>query len=283
MNKIWVLGGFHDDGSPADIEVFDPISGVWSVIPYPFSHSGPAFTVSNGLIYAVGGLQSCQVLVTAVEEYDPVSGTLKQLQPIPIACHAPGICSTGNGKIYVMGGCTPPTADPGGPQGSILNTVQIYDPSTNSWGTGAPMSISRYQFCAVPAPNGNIYAIGGFDGHSELSRLDIYKPAANTWQALNAPMPTPRRCLASVLASDGKIYAIGGLGAGSSLATVEVFDPVSITWTTGFPLASGRWYLGAACSKNKIFALGGLMRTGPYQPDNANVSVLATVEQGTIT
>jgi hypothetical protein len=146
------------------------------------------------------------------------------------------------------------------------------------------MSISRYDFCAIAAPNGKIYAIGGFDGNSKLSRLDVYDPAAKAWQLVNAPMPTPRSCLASVLASDGKIYTIGGMGNDfSSLPTVEVLDPAGPTWTTGHPLATGRWYLGAACAKNKIYALGGFTRTGPYQPDNANVSVLASVEAGTIT
>ncbi|MBK7425168.1 MAG: hypothetical protein IPJ48_19995 [Propionivibrio sp.] len=282
QNKIWVVGGYHQDGSIADIEVFDTATRLWTSIPYPFTYFGQAFvTTSNGLLYAIGGLESCQSLVSPVEEYNPVTGLVTQKAAIPTPCYNPGIASTSNGKIYVMGGCQPPISNPGGPPSAVLDTVQIFNPQTNTWSVGTPLPSPRHQASAVAAPDGKIYVMGGFDGHAEFNRVDVYTPQTNSWQAAT-PMPTARRCFASALASNGKIYAIGGLNGASSLTTVEAFTPASNAWKSCAPLAAGRWYLGVAAFGAKLYACGGFMRSGNYQPDNANVSALAIVEEGTI-
>jgi hypothetical protein len=143
------------------------------------------------------------------------------------------------------------------------------------------MSVARYQCSAVTGADDKIYVIGGTDGTKELDRVDIYNPQTNTWQSA-APMPTARRCLAAALAPDGRIYAIGGLSGVASLATVEVYDPAANSWNTCTSMSFGRWYLGAAVLGNRIYACGGFMRSGQYQAGNANVTALATVEEGTI-
>lgn len=282
QQKIWIVGGYRTDGYVDDIEVFDPATGTWSAIPYPFTYFGQAFvTTAAGMLYAVGGLSGCQTLASPVEEYNPSTGTLTQKAFLPVPCHDPGIAATADGKIYVMGGCLPPSQDPGGPPSAILTAVQIYNPATNTWSTGNAMPVPRHQFSAVAAANGNIYVIGGTDGNTELNRVDIYNPQTNYWQA-SSPMPTARRCLASVLGSDGKIYAIGGLAGDASLKTVEVFDLTNNTWTSTTPLSVGRWYHGAAALGSTIYTCGGYMRVGPYQAGNANVYALDSVEEGAI-
>jgi hypothetical protein len=282
QQKIWIVGGFRQDGSAADIEIFDPLTSLWTSIPYPFSFIGQAFvTTSNGLLYAIGGLASCQTLASMVEEFNPVTGMTTQKAPLPTLCYDPGIASTPDGKIYVFGGCQPPVTDPGGPPSAILDRVQVFDPQANVWSSGTPMPSPRHQPSATTATDGKIFVMGGFAGSAELNRVDVYIPQTNSWQAA-APMPTARRCFASVLATDGKIYAIGGLNGETSLATVETFNPASNTWKSSTSLTVGRWYLAAAALGTKLYVGGGFMRSGPYQPDNANVSALAIVEEGTI-
>lgn len=75
--KIWVVGGYRTDGYVDDIEVYDPATGTWSTIPYPFTYFGQAFvTTTNGMLYAVGGLSGCQTLAAPVEEYNPSTGAI---------------------------------------------------------------------------------------------------------------------------------------------------------------------------------------------------------------
>ena len=52
------------------------------------------------------------------------------------------------------------------------------------------------------APNGKIYAIGGYNpdesGHGYLATVEEYDPETDTWTA-RAPMPTPRYGLAAAI------------------------------------------------------------------------------------
>src|SRR5690348_4417292 len=57
-----------------------------------------------------------------------------------------------NGIIYAIGG---------GHTG-LFQTVEAYDPATNTWTTKAPMPTARYDF-STSAVNGIIYAVGGFN------------------------------------------------------------------------------------------------------------------------
>lgn len=102
-----------------------------------------------------------------------------------------------DGKIYAIGG---------GSAAGFLNTVEEYDPQTNSWQAVASMPTPR-DLMASSAVNGKIYVMGGYNG-IELTTAEEYNPLTNTWQTV-ASMPTARRFLTSA-AVDGKVYAIGG-------------------------------------------------------------------------
>jgi N-acetylneuraminic acid mutarotase len=271
------------DGTLADIDVFDPGTGLWSTVPYPFSSFGQAFvTTPDGMLYAVGGLLDCQSLATPVEQYNPSTGAVTPRAALPTACYDPGIAAAADGSIYVFGGCLPPVSDPGGPPSAILDIVQRYDPQTDTWSTMRVMPGPRHQCSVVTGLDGKLYILGGTDGHVELNRVDVYHPVANTWQAA-APMPTARRCLSAVLGQDGHLYAVGGLAGSAGVATVEEYDPLTDAWTSCPPLSAGRWYLGAAVLGNSMYVCGGYTRNGPYQAGNANVTALATVDEGTLT
>jgi len=73
-----------------------------------------------------------------------------------------------NGRIYAIGGSQG--------FGSSLNTVEVYDPSSNSWSTAAGMLTARYGLAAADA-NGLIYAVGGANsGGQILNATEQYSP-----------------------------------------------------------------------------------------------------------
>lgn len=65
----------------------------------------------------------------------------------------------------------------------------------------------RRCYVSVCVLNGNIYAIGGHDGHSRLRTVEVYCPKTNQWTLLES-MDT-RRSDADACVVDGQIYVLG--------------------------------------------------------------------------
>lgn len=145
-----------------------------------------------------------------------------------------------NGTIYVMGGA---------PAGiSILNSMEAYDPVTDTWATKAAMpawstfpivppwapigtapALPSYRYGPAAAPlNGLIYLVGGtslVNGQGPIYPIAAYDPNTNSWSSsvpstpatiaagtagqLLAPFPTGRWGF-DVAVVDGIIYAVGG-------------------------------------------------------------------------
>lgn len=94
-------------------------------------------------------------------------------------------CITGvavvNGLVYAVGGFN----------GSLrVRTVDVYDPSRDSWAPVASME-ARRSTLGVALLNGLIYAVGGFDGSSGLNSAECYDPRVNEWHVI-ACMSTRR-------------------------------------------------------------------------------------------
>lgn len=281
--KLWAIGGYYDSGCSADVEIFDPATRNWTVLANPFSGWGQAFAVAgNGKVYAMGGLASCFTLAGTVEEYDPVSGVLTPRANIPVSTYQPGIAASADGKIYVVGGCVPPTPvnDTVGPP-SYLDILQVYDTQSGTWSIRRSMPSQRFGLAAVFGPDGKLYAIGGHgpDGHP-VAEVDVYDPAADSWTP-RAPLPSPRYHAVGVRASTGRILAIGGLSVLAGLTDVYEFEPVANSWSLRSGLAQGRWFHGAAALGDTIYVMGGITRIGDYIPDNSNLQVFSSVEIAT--
>ena len=71
-----------------------------------------------------------------------------------------------NNRIYAIGGSNGSTQ---------LQTVEEYDPATNTWTSKASMPTARWDLAAV-AVNNKIYAIGGFDGSTYLTTVEECSP-----------------------------------------------------------------------------------------------------------
>ncbi len=108
-----------------------------------------------------------------------------------------------NGILYAIGGCTDNVCI------GFVNTVEAYNPASDSWTTKAPMPTARREF-GTGVINGVIYAVGGLQGpgSSGINTNEAYDPVANVWSTMS-PMPTPRGDLGAA-AFNGLLYAIGG-------------------------------------------------------------------------
>ena len=73
-----------------------------------------------------------------------------------------------DGRIYAIGGYN---------GSGVLNTVEAYNPKTNSWTSEAPMPTARGYLAAALGPDGRIYAIGGQDRSGNIvNTVEAYTP-----------------------------------------------------------------------------------------------------------
>ncbi|MDY7077431.1 MAG: kelch repeat-containing protein [Chloroflexota bacterium] len=199
----------------------------------------------------------------------------------------PGVVGV-DGKIYVFGGSNASGA---------LDSVEIYDPATDTWTSGPSMPGAKSTPSAV-AGGGLIYVLGGnelvycfdpsqgtwstkapvpvsFSGPAAVAVVEgkiylardeqwmyCYDPGANNWTA-KTPVSVVRS-IASFAVLNGKLYAIGGGEPGhepSEIDRIDVYDPASDSWTIAGAASLGtrRTHLGSPMPvvNGKIYVIGG--------------------------
>jgi N-acetylneuraminic acid mutarotase len=160
-----------------------------------------------------------------------------------------------DGRIYVVGGATPERPDNTGLK--ILDVLEIYDPATNTWTTGAPMPTPRSRMGVARGGDGRIYVIGGHDeSFSRVRVVEAYSPATNSWERV-APLPTVRSFLAVTTSLDGLIYAIGGYDGLGPTKRVDVYSPTQNRWRNVPPTQVVHVGHAAATGRYRVFAIGG--------------------------
>jgi N-acetylneuraminic acid mutarotase len=271
---IYAIGGEDNVHILSVVEKYTPSTNTWqSVAPLPIPVTGVSVTAGlDGRIYAIGGLTDPDAVSGAVQVYDPSAPTpaWTSVAPLPVPVFWAAATTGADGHIYVMGGY--PTIQGSQPG---VDTVQIYDPVSNSWSIAAPISVPRYVLAAATGPDGRVYALPGASVSGTINVTEAYTPSTNSWSTVASPN-TARQAEAAVTSSDGRIFAIGGADAANNLfATVEAYSTGTNTWTDLAPLNVARAALAAAKGLDgKIYAFGG--RTTSFGPLNT-VEVYNTV------
>ncbi|WP_128895707.1 Kelch repeat-containing protein [Longirhabdus pacifica] len=221
--------------------------GTWEIgTPMNIGRHDPGVVEVQGKIYAIGGRNSTNSWQYTVEMYDPASDTweFKASMPKPKQNFA---LSVVNNKIYVIGGHIPDD----GVGLDAVSTVEMYDPSTNTWTTKASMSTVRTYF-STAVVNDKIYAIGGYrDGLEPLSSVEMYDPDTNTWTT-KASMSSNRTQFATAVI-DNKIYAFGGYDQISLLDTIEVYDPQNNAWIISDTMQQAEYQLEATVLNDNVY------------------------------
>jgi hypothetical protein len=131
-------------------------------------------------------------------------------------------------------------------------------------GVTAPCPHARHRTC--------VYVVAGDNLAGELSTVEAYSPATNTWATLPS-LPTARGGLAGAAAPcPGAlhrtcVYAIGGFSTAGTVNTVEAYSPATNTWATLPSLPTARSELAgttAPCPRGHaglagtcVYAIGG--------------------------
>ncbi|XP_060870638.1 ring canal kelch homolog isoform X2 [Metopolophium dirhodum] len=128
-NRLYAVGGADDNMCLKSVEYYDPTLDTWTPVEdMSVSRQGVSVGVLDGLIYAIGGYNGKDL--KSVEVYRPSDGVWSSVADMEICRFRPGVVVL-DGLLFVIGGEI---------ESSIVDTVEIYNPNTNTWTT---MRLSR--------------------------------------------------------------------------------------------------------------------------------------------
>jgi len=255
--RIYVIGGFEEDGSPSDkVEVYDPATDSWTEaapLPEPRHHAAAFVFVT---LFVMGGFETgFDDPQSTIFQYNSADDMWTETTSLPAPRGGLGatdlLCDEQvflGACIYAIGGTD---AD-----GKNIASVAFNDPN-GVWLEAAPLPTPRDHLAVVVADD-RIYAIGGrreIDFGRNLDANEEYDRRANAWTT-RAPLPTARSGIAAV-ELDGRIYVFGGEGSSGTFDENEVYDPATDTWETLPPMPTARHGLGAAVVDGTIYVIGG--------------------------
>ncbi len=145
--------------------------------------------------------------------------------------------------------------------------LEIYDPVSRSWSTGAAPPFEMHHFQAV-SYQGDVYVIGGFTGdfpnETPLTNVYIYDPGTDSWTTGPSIPASRRRGSTGVAVYNNRIYMVCGLQNGHIdgwVPWLDEFDPSTGTWTTLPDAPRARDHFQVGVVGNKLYAVAG-RRTG---------------------
>ncbi len=261
-----VFGPKEGKWNPDGLPFLDTKSGKWDppLAPYWFI-AGSAATGPDGKIYLTGGVghrpedtrfaNKMYKLLDVLEVSDPESKTWVVKSPMIQARQLHASAFGPDGKLYVFGGTdleggvhkeegeSEQSFEARGNEMSrkasrALDSVECYDPETDTWTPRHPMPKGRQNMGAALGADGRIYVVGGYESYTgsfAQKDVQIYDPKTDTW-TMGPRLKTARGNHAVVATPDGKIYAIGGNNEESVVTPLTFIT--GRTWKRGGPLAS---------------------------------------------
>lgn len=160
-----------------------------------------------------------------------------------------GVVVLADGRVLVVGGL--------GING-VLNTAEIYDPSSNTFTTVGAMTVSRQAPTATLLPNGTVLVTGGADGSSYLSSAEIFDPNTGNFTATSS-MSVPRASHTATLLQNGTVLITGGWDGVTPSNTAEIYDPATGTFasTAGTMVTARRNHTATLLADGRVLLAGG--------------------------
>jgi N-acetylneuraminic acid mutarotase len=134
-------------------------------------------------------------------------------------------------------------------EGHSTDTVLVYNPTTDTWGSAHPLPYGVNHNSAAVA-GGELYSFGAGGGE-----LFVYNQNTDSWAA-RASSHYVHGHTAAVGVIDNKIYVAGGTGTPSQ-RELEVYDPAANTWTVKAPMSVARNHCAGGVINGKFYVVGG--------------------------
>lgn len=277
--RYLLAGGADGLGAvTATCEIYDPATN-------SFTATAPMATprilhaaarLPDGRVLVAGGTSSLVDVTTAItsvlasaEIWNPTTGLWTSAAAIGGPRLGPALTTLSTGRVMCSGGVQVGFLFGIPISASSVTTVQLYNPTTNSWAAGAAMPQARagHQYNQVTLNDNRVLMSGGVVVPSLLGATnatptngaEVYNPATNTWTVAN--MAAARSLHSATLLADGRVAVCGGaqgtFTAPLSIDGVEVFNPATNSFAAATPLLAPRAGQAAVLLPDGILVLLG--------------------------
>jgi hypothetical protein len=248
--------------------------GTWSpTAPLNTARDLPERTVlkDGRVLITGGGVPPDFRVVDSAEILDPDTRTFTLLSATmsdPRWSHT--TMTLNDGRVLVVGGRT--AQNPSTPGARVLNSVDLFDPQTNSFTPTGSMNVARRSMIAVLLHDGRVLITGGGSAVSTGATLaidsaEIYDPQTGTFKLLTSKMSVPRQYHEAITLQDGRVLIAGGSqgpGLSNSIRRVDIFDPITETFTEIDEMHSMRTTPAAALLRDGRVVFSGYVETITY-------------------
>jgi N-acetylneuraminic acid mutarotase len=161
--------------------------------------------------------------------------------------------------------------------GRGVNDVNIFDPKTNTWSSGAKPPVELNHFQAVVYKD-EIYLLGAMTGRypheKPVANIFIYNPKTNAWRTGDEIPADRRRGSGGVVVYKDKFYMVTGILDGHWTGNVtwfDEYDPRTGKWTKLADAPVARDHVRAAIIGDKIYLIGGMQSNTMEKKGLANL------------
>jgi WD40 repeat protein len=188
------------------------------------------------------------------ELYDPASAAFASTGTMSIGRDQCTATRLGNGTVLIAGGAQ---LLPDG-SGSVLDTAELYDPVTGSFGLTGTMTAARQGPTANLLPNGKVLITGGVDNDGVvLDTAELYDPTTGLFSPAGH-MTTSRYAHLAAVLGDGDVLVAGGINnRGASLKSAEVFVAKTGKFVKVAAMPRDRFMVGATVLTSSTILIAG--------------------------
>jgi hypothetical protein len=255
--RVIVAGGYTTGNIPTNsIEIYNPVSNSWSVVPGGLSEPRAEHTMTllqDGRVLIAGGMGSSAQPVATLEIFDPKANSST---PVAVTMSSPRMdhaaALLANGAVVLAGGFD---------GNNVLSSVDAFDPSSSSMLSPLNMASPRRYLTATTLLDGRVLFAGGNDGTKDVATLEIGNLASASITVAGS-LTTPRSQHSAIrLPDNGAVLLAGGESAGSPVASAELFSPVAGTVQSAGSMSIARSDAAAAwlavSGKESVLVAGG--------------------------
>lgn len=187
--------------------------------------------------------------------------------------HRPAGSSTGS--------CTSPAA---GARRDPDAKLEIYDPASNTWTTGAS-SPAPLAGAGSAVLNGKLYSVGGCTTACGSTSVTVYNPSDDSWStAADYPENVAWESCGTI---SGLLYCAGGTNSAGELKSAYVYDPSADSWSALPDMPETVWASSYTAANGLLLVSSGvsggaLTNAGyAYDPDAGTWSSLPNADVAT--